>query len=224
MLEGILLLPNLKALSLPNTIHTDIYPESAPKLNMMLKNMKSLKKLNFSSSNLKDSLNVLLNGLSSIQYLSLRDCRLTQIDLQFLLNWDSSPGLVEINLSRNNLKTLASLCAQLIETMKKLVCFSASYCSFTVHDLQSIVAKCCDTCTCLKLLGLQTYTPLPLEDIKSILQEASSIDTLQRCLLFPEHYAFPGNNELSRYENKENLVETCEEFLANIGRSDIEID
>jgi hypothetical protein len=53
MLEGLSLLPNIKSLSLPNTIHCDQNENVASKLNKVFGPMDNLQKLSLSLCNLK---------------------------------------------------------------------------------------------------------------------------------------------------------------------------
>ena len=86
LLETLLLLPGLRALSLPNSLHVDLHPSALHELTHALRALPALRKLNLASCNLKDSLDQLLQGLDlGVVYLSLRDCRLTKVDVQALL-------------------------------------------------------------------------------------------------------------------------------------------
>lgn len=88
MLEDLSLLPNIKSLSLPNTIHCDQNENVASKLNKVLGPMDNLQKLSLSLCNLKGNVCSLLQGLKQkFTFLSLRDCRLSDSDMQFLLEW-----------------------------------------------------------------------------------------------------------------------------------------
>ncbi|CAI9744185.1 Hypothetical predicted protein [Octopus vulgaris] len=108
-LEGLLMLTNLDVLSLPNTIHVNIYPEAPYMLNQVLRSLTRLHKLHLPSCNLRDSLHTMLSGLTkqktAFECLNLRDCRLSETDMVFLVHWERLSELRELNLSRNNLKT-----------------------------------------------------------------------------------------------------------------------
>ena len=60
MLEGLSLLPNIKSLSLPNTIHCDQNENVASKLNKVFGPMDNLQKLSLSLCNLKGNVCFLL--------------------------------------------------------------------------------------------------------------------------------------------------------------------
>lgn len=86
LLETLLLLPALRALSLPNTVHVNLHANALHELTQTLRGLSGLRKLNLASCNLKDCLDQLLQGLEQgVVYLSLRDCRLTKVDVQALL-------------------------------------------------------------------------------------------------------------------------------------------
>ncbi|GAB1608900.1 uncharacterized protein LOC115231204 [Argonauta hians] len=176
-LDGVCLLPNLDVLSLPNTLHVNMCPESPYMLNHVLRLLPNLRKLHLPSCNLRDSLDVILAGLlrpdcqrkmhrsngieneqqqqqqqqqqqshhhhhqhqhqqshhhhhhnqnhssshspspspsstsstssssSSFESLNLRDCRLSEADVASLEQWERGCELMELNLSRNNLRT-----------------------------------------------------------------------------------------------------------------------
>ena len=215
---------NIEALSLPNTVHVNVHTNAAYELNQVLQQLHGLRKLNFWSSNLRDNLDLLLNDLDlPVIYLNLRDCRLSKSDMEFLLQWGPLSGLRELNLSRNNLKNVVYLAVSLIQRLPQIICYSMSYCCFSVVGIKQIVRKCLD-CPNLKILGIQPFTPAPIDDIKMILEDCANIPSLQRLLLLPEAYAFPGNNELSRFQNRELLIRTCTEFLDALERPDIEFE
>ena len=224
LLEALLLMSNIEALSLPNTVHVNVHTNAAYELNQVLQQLHGLRKLNFWSSNLRDNLDLLLNDLDlPVIYLNLRDCRLSKSDMEFLLQWGPLSGLRELNLSRNNLKNVVYLAVSLIQRLPQIICYSMSYCCFSVVGIKQIVRKCLD-CPNLKILGIQPFTPAPIDDIKMILEDCANIPSLQRLLLLPEAYAFPGNNELSRFQNRELLIRTCTEFLDALERPDIEFE
>lgn len=224
LLECLLLLPNLMAISLPNTVHVDVHENAAYELNLTLKSLANLQKLNLSSCNLKDNLALLLFDLNvPLVYLNLRDCRLSQSDLEFLLQWPSSSCLMELNLSRNNLKYLSGNCISLLDAMRQLVCFSVSYCSFSPSALQQIVQKC-QECEALKVLCIKSFTPPPLGDIRDILEDCAAIPKLQKCAILPEAYAFPGGDDYTRTVNRERLASLCSHFLIHQQRHDIEVE
>ncbi|KAL5016895.1 hypothetical protein ScPMuIL_006484 [Solemya velum] len=224
LLECLLLLPSLTTVSLPNTIHVNVHSNAAYELNQTLRGLKDLRKLNLSSSNLRDGLDNLLNGLTQpIEYLGLRDCRLNKTDIQFLLQWDNIASVKELNLSRNNLKPLAYLCVSLLTKLRKIICFSISYCCFTTIGLRQIVRRCIE-CDHLKYLAIQSFTPPPLPDVQELLQDCTTIFSLQKCLLLPETYAFPGSNDSDRIHNREMLLDIAYQYLEHMGRTDIDLE
>lgn len=224
MLEGLLLLPDLIVLSLPNTIHVNDNPENVVQLNQILQSLTKLKKLNLPSCNLRDSLELLIGNLTQLfDCLNLRDCRLNETDLVFLVNWPLLPGLHELNLSRNNLKSVASICVSLLEKMPRITCFSISYCCLGPHMIQRVTEKCSE-CLELKTLAIQTFTPLPFSDVRDILHGCAQIKVLQICTIVPETYAFPGADDEIRMHNRELFVASCQVYLQEFGRPDIEIE
>lgn len=224
MLEGLLLLPDLIVLSLPNTIHVNDNLENIIQLNQILQSLTKLKKLNLPSCNLRDSLELLIGNLTQLfDCLNLRDCRLNETDLVFLVNWPLLPGLHELNLSRNNLKSVASICVSLLEKMPRITCFSISYCCLGPHMIQRVTEKCSE-CLELKTLAIQTFTPLPFSDVRDILHGCAQIKVLQICTIVPETYAFPGADDEIRMHNRELFVASCQVYLQEFGRPDIEIE
>ncbi|XP_046366340.1 leucine-rich repeat-containing protein 14-like [Haliotis rufescens] len=224
VLEGLLLLPGLQALSLHNSLHTNLHGNAAYELNQTLQQMNQLRKLNFSSCTLRDNLDTLLSNLAMpLIYLNLRDCRLTTMDMQFLYQWQPIEGLQELNLSRNNLKAVALLTVGFLQKMPKIACFSVSYCCFSPIALKQVTRRCVD-CSHLKIIGLQAFTPPPLPDLREMLEDCANIPTLQRCSLLPEAYAFPGCNEVMRAANREGILNICCQLLDEMGRTDIELE
>jgi hypothetical protein len=139
MLEGLSLLPNIKSLSLPNTIHCDQNENVASKLNKVLGPMDNLQKLSLSLCNLKGNVCSLLKGLKQkFTFLSLRDCRLSDSDMQFLLEWPVTSTLLDLNISRNNLRNSFQNVLSLIETLEEVRCFSISYCSFSPAEIRHV--------------------------------------------------------------------------------------
>lgn len=85
-MEALLLLPSLRALSLPNTVHADRHVNAAYELNQVLRPLRALQRLNLASCNLRDCVEQLLHNLDQdLSYLSLRDCRLSEMDIQALI-------------------------------------------------------------------------------------------------------------------------------------------
>ncbi|XP_076434902.1 leucine-rich repeat-containing protein 14-like [Babylonia areolata] len=215
----------LKALSLPNTIHVNLLEEAAHKLSETLQNLRNLRRVNLSSCTLRDSLGQLLKGLGQgVTYLSLRDCRLTQTDVQHLLEWPGVSQLQEVNLSRNNLQGMTTLVKELLHKVSSsIVCLSLSYTSIPPADLQE-VAQACQECKLLKVLALQSFTPPLPAQLSAIIESCSRLPVLQRCVVFPETYAFPGRQISQRAANRASIGLLCCELLSDVGRSDIQLE
>ena len=132
--------------------------------------------------------------------------------------------LQELNLSRNNLQTMAPLAEELLDKMAdNVVCFSVSFSSLSLVSLRQIVRKCKE-CRRLKILAIQSFTPPPLAELKGIIEDIVDIPALQRCILLPEAYAFPGSQISQRAINRENIGLMCTDMLAQLGRPDIELE
>lgn len=129
-----------------------------------------------------------------------------------------------MNLSRNNLKTFAVLVVGLLHKMAAtIVCFSVSFCSLSLVGLQQTVQKCKE-CLRLKILGIQSFTPPPLTEMREIIEDCADIATLQRCILLPEAYAFPGSQISQRAANRETIALMCREILVQLGRADVQLE
>ena len=132
--------------------------------------------------------------------------------------------LQELNLSRNNLQTMAPLAEELLDKMAdNVVCFSVSFSSLSLVSLRQIVRKCKE-CRRLKILAIQSFTPPPLAELKGIIEDIVDIPALQRCILLPEAYVFPGSQISQRAINSENIGLMCTDMLAQLGRPDIELE
>lgn len=225
LLEALLLLPALRALSLPNTVHVNLHANAAYELNQTLRALNALQRLNLAQCNLRDSVDQLLCELElSLTYLSLRDCRLSKVDVQALLQWPMVSGLEELNLSRNNLKTLSMLVVALLHKMSDcVVCFSVSFSSLSLVGLQQTVQKCKE-CSQLKILAIQSFTPPPLSEMRGILEDCADIPRLQRVILLPEAYAFPGSQISQRALNREMIAVMCREMLTEFGRPELQLE
>lgn len=224
MLEGLSLLSNIKSLSLPNTIHCDQNENVASKLNKVLGPMDNLQKLSLSLCNLKGNVWSLLEGLKQkFTFLSLRDCRLSDSDMQFLLEWPVTSTLLDLNISRNNLRNSFQNVLSLIETLEEVRCFSISYCSFSPAEIRHVV-NVAAKCRYLKTLGIQSFTPLSESDSRIILKECCGLANIQKCYILPECHAFLGGNELDRFENRERHLEFCDNILSDLNRDDIELE
>ncbi|CAH1801458.1 unnamed protein product [Owenia fusiformis] len=227
LLHGLKKLPNLIALSLPITIDVTVQQdlEVGIQLNKILRHLRWLRRLNLSHCNLAYQLSDILGGLQQpFEYLNLRDCRLADQDLYFLLNWSQLIYLRELNLSRNNLRQLTSMLCQMLQRMCFLTVFSVSYCSLNNSEQRMILRTAIDNCPGLKCLSMQGFTPIPKESITLILNDASSLRSIQRLNVLPEFYAFPGNNDEDRERNKANYVRFCYALLLQKKRLDIEVE
>jgi len=90
--------------------------------------------------------------------------------------------------------------------------------------LQVLIARECKECSFLKVLCLQGYTPPPSEEILQLLHICSQIASLQKAVLFPESYAFPGNIEAEREANKHHTLRFSYRYLELRGRPDIALE
>ncbi|OWF55294.1 Leucine-rich repeat-containing protein 14 [Mizuhopecten yessoensis] len=224
LMEGLHLLPHLQALSFPNTIHSDGHENAVKYFASGIGKLPMLRKLNLASCNLREQLDTILSELTQdITYLNLRDCRLCDDDIVNIRLWNNVTGLKELNLSRNNLKTSHLAVGDILQAVPTIGCFSVSYCSLSNSQLETIAQKCIDLKN-LKLLGLQSFTPPVMEDMESLLQICSLIDSLQKCYILPDAFAFPGGNSAFRYENRMLFTANCETFLQQIGRPDIDLE
>ena len=142
---------NLVALSLPNSVDVNINQSMIGDLNELLKKLKHLRRIDLSYCDLHGSLGMILDGLRQpLEYLNLKDCRLTEHDLYQLVNWRPVAALREVNLSCNNLKFLGNAVLCLLEKMPNIACVSVSYCSLSVH-CQVLIARACKECSRLKV-------------------------------------------------------------------------
>lgn len=107
---------------------------------------------------------------------------------------------------------------------------TAIYSHFNCHRhyfyliLQVLIARECKECSRLKVLCMQGYTPPPRDDILELLLICSQIRTLQKAILFPEAYAFPGNIEQEREMNKYQTMALSYRFMEMKGRFDIQLE
>lgn len=141
----------------------------------------------------------------------------------FLSQWRPLTGLRELNLSANNFGSHDQVIVSMMGRMSHLTCFSVSYCSFNEEELQHIASQA-QECSQLKVLCIQGYTPLPLDTTVTILDICARITLLQKVLLFPELYAFPGNNDWEREANKDHALGLGYHILASRNRPDVELE
>ena len=216
-------LTSLSTLSLPNSVDVKSNPQMASSLNKIIRKLKYIQKLNFSYCNLIGQLYTLLGGIKNhLIYLNLRDCRLNEEDLLFLSRWRCLGSLNELNLSCNNLSTCESSVIKMTSSMRKLTCFSISFCQLNTHSLALIVRQC-RQCRGLKTLCIQGYTPLPQAGTLELLSLCSNIHSLQKVALFPEDYGFPGNTETERKMNRYHAFRLSYRYLKMRARLDIEV-
>ena len=193
-------------------------PSMASTLNTVLCKLKHLQRLDFSYCNLRDQLEQLLRGMRQrLSYLNLMDCRLSAEDLFFLVGWRPLGSLKELNLSCNMLQQCEQSILCLLERCSHLTCLSLRNCQLSVHSLVLIVRHCKE-CSFLKVLCVQSYTPLSREDTLELLSIAAQIRSLQKVLVYPDVYAFPGNNEGERRLNRSDMSRFCYRYLAIRGR------
>ena len=168
--------------------------------------MRNLQRLNFSYCNLRGHLEKLLEGLTQkFVYFNLKDCRLSQEDVFCLSFWSPLCELKELNLSCNSLGGLEEILFSMLRSMYCLVCLSVSYCGLTFESQVQLISQLCEY-DYIKVLCMQGYTPLPWSEVHDLLFYCSQITTLQKILLFPEAYAYPGSNDTEREENKKQMI------------------
>ena len=214
-------LRHLVACSLPSSIDVLLNQDMATQLNKALLKLRHLQRLNFSYCNLRNQLHLLLGGMRQrISYLNLKDCRLQQEDLNFLISWRPLTVLRELNLSCNTLNHQVAIV--FLEKMPRITCFSVSHCALNMHA-QLMIAREGRACPKLKVLCMQGYTPLPRTDVMDLLHICALIPTLQKVVLFPESYAFPGNDDYERQLNKYHMLSLCYRYLSLRNRPDIEL-
>ena len=78
--------------------------------------------------------------------------------------------------------------------------------------------------SCFQVLCMQGYTPLPQNDILEILHITAQIRSIQKVVIFPESYGFPGNNELEREMNKYHTMRFSYRYLKMRSREDVELE
>ena len=224
LIDGIPAMRHLYALSLPSSVDTNTNQGMARSLNVVLRKVRHLQRLNFSYCNLAGQLTNLLEGLQQrLVYLNLTDCRLVDSDINFLATWRNIAFLRELNLSSNTLSNFESQIIGMLEKMKAISCFAVSFTALSLHSLV-LIARQCKECSRMKVLGMQTYAPLPVQDVLEILSITSRMPLLQKMLIFPGVYAFPGSSVADREEQRIHLILTSYRYLAMRGRHDIEIE
>jgi len=224
LLAALSAMKNLFALSLPESIDVTVNQTFPADLNACMKKMKFLHRLNLSFCNLKGMLGILLGDLKCrLVYLNLLDCRLVAADFLFLLGWRSIARLRELNLSSNSLVLLEQVFFAIIQKMPFLTCLSISHCSIMGDSIVRII-RVAEQCGRLKVVCFHPYTAMDLTSTLNILLACSPIRTLQKVLLFPEVYAFPGDDDMQRQANKDHALRLCYGFLSSLGRNDIDLE
>ena len=224
LLQAMNIMNNLVAVSLPNSIDVTQNPMMTSKLNGVLKKKQYLQRINLSYCDLRGHLYNILQGLTQkIVYLNVSDCRLIEDDLFFLVNWRPLCNLRELDLSRNNLNYMDQVVIALLERTLRISCLSVSYCSLSVHS-QVLISKECAEMGFLKVFCLQSYTPVNYDVLMELLDVLCRIQTLQKINLFPEVYAFPGNNDQEREMTKYHIMRVCYRYLELKDRPDIELE
>ena len=71
---------------------------------------------------------------------------------------------------------------------------------------------------------MQGYTPLPQNDTLDVLRVCVQMPRLQKVILFPEVYAFPGNNDAERQVHKVHMMRSSYRYLEMRSRPDIELE
>lgn len=221
-INAILELRHIIALSLPGSIDTTVNEDMCTRLNEALQKCEYLERINLNYCNLKGRLSDLLSGLRQrLTFLSLKDCRLNEIDGNFITQWHPVEGLRELNLSCNSMPYMDRVIITLISKMYHITCLSVSYCSLSIQSQVNVVRECEESCHHMKVLSMQSYTPLSPNNILQILRFCSQIPSLQKALLFPEAYAFPGNNDQERAWNKYHALRISYRYMIARGREDI---
>lgn len=87
-----------------------------------------------------------------------------------------------------------------------------------------LLARECKECSRLKVLCAQSYTPPEHDDLMRLLNICVQISTLQKVVLFPESYAFPGNVERERELNKLHTMRFSYRYLGMRGRLDLQLE
>lgn len=216
---------NLVALSLQNSVDIKLNQQMASSLNKLFRKLTRLRRVDFAYCNLKGRLSTLLGGLrQAIEFLGLKDCRLNAEDLVFLSRWNCSKFLRELNLSRNNLEPNISDVESLLERLSQnVVCLSLAYSIFST-TLQLRIARICRKCPKLKVLCLTGYTPLPHTGSLEVLSIIAQNRSVQKAVIFPKVYGFPGNNEAERTMNRYHTLRLSYRYLVMRGRPDLELE
>lgn len=224
LVGGLRSLCNLVAFSLPNSLDCKVNEDMIKDLNVALKDMKHLQRLNFAYCNLQENIFKLLSGIKQrVYYLNLKDVRLVEEDIYFLLHWRPLYNIRELNLNCNNLSGMHGHVVAMMERMSRITCLGLSYCQLNTHAAV-VIMRAAKECSRIKVLTLQNYVPLPLTDVLEILHICTQISTLQKIILFPEVYAYPGHTEQERQMNLIHMYRSSKRYLAMKSRDDLELE
>ena len=225
LLTALKALKSLQACSLPSVIDSMVNQEMPSEVGQVLSKLTDLQRLNLSFCNLKDHLACVLQPLRQrIKFLNLKDCRLSTCDLQFLSSWRGISSVRELNVSSNCLKNQEELMMSVLRRTPRLICLSMSYCSLDASAQRSVCRELCTSTSYLKVLCTQSYTPLPEGQTLDLLKVCCDIRNLQKITLFPEVYAFPGENEHEREWNKYHILRLCYHYLSARGLRAVQVD
>ena len=111
----------------------------------------------------------------------------------------------------------------MMERMSRITCIGLSYCQLNTHAAV-VIMRATKECSRLKVITMQNYVPLPLTDILEILHICTQVITLQKVILFPEVYAYPGNNDQERNMNRIHMYRSSYRYLGMKGRADLELE
>lgn len=228
LLKGLNSMISLCACSLPAALDVATSPPHLLRISKVLGLLRRLHKLSLSHCNLQNHLHSVLSALNQpMVYLNLEDCRLTPNDLTYLNTWRPLGGLRELNLAHNDLSRCEEMLLEvLLPKMNLLTCFSIAYSSLLPSSLHRLLAKfSCDPGNwLLKVLCIQRFTPMDLEDLHYALYHSSSIPSLQCLHIFPASYAFPGASEAERCVRRQQSLMYVQTYFQQKNRSDICVD
>lgn len=225
LLDGLLHMRFLVALSLPRCVDANLNVTMTTQLNSTLQKLGYLQRLNLSYCHLRGQLPVLLGQLRHhLVYLDLTDTRLTAEDVLFLLTARCTVYLRELTLSCNDLRLVDQPVLLLLRRLPALTCLALSHCQFSTHQQVLIATECWHRCSKLKVLNMHGYTPLSHGDTLELLSVCSKIRSMQKILLLPEVYGFPGSNERERESSRLETLRLGYRYLAMRDRHDIELE
>ena len=216
----------LVTLSLPNCLDCNVNQDMPRKLNAVLNKLRFIQRLSLSYCNLKNQLAILLaNCRQNLTYLNLKDARLSHKDIGFLMRSRCVFHLRELNLSCNDFRHLEMpYLQQLFRRMPQTTCLSLTHCQLSTHQQVLIARECNKSLNQLKVLSIHGYTPLSSNDYMELLKLCAKIPTLQKAIVFPKAYGFPGDNQRDREINRLATLRICYRYLTMRGREDIELE